>query len=358
MTLNRNTNIVIDFTGSAWAGEIKMSSGVGANFWSVVALIDPTQKYPINTSPGMFATKMKKEINYYSPFLHHVSVTGSLPLIRVIEGQVAVIQIPAADWDRTADARCRWVSSTGAAGDECDDICNNLPSAVLSLSLIFTTVNRFSLFDSECTITWTAVRRPVDGALTTGTYLVAIMVEDFVNTASMTPMSPVPLQMLIYTYQPASGSCSTKSEVTGDRPNRVCIATSSVYRLSRNGTYIQIYNKANPSTPEWQVDCGYSSDCICTGQTVLFYVRNANGTPGAYYYILFSSGAASGNIFCSLESDPITDNLLITKKKYTIECFISLIIGTSYWNFNIWNPAVSSTQTTTTTPPTTGTITT
>ncbi|CAF5172884.1 unnamed protein product, partial [Rotaria magnacalcarata] len=191
----------IDFTGSAWAGEIKMSSGVGANFWSVVALIDPTQKYPINTSP----------------------VTGSLPLIRVIEGQVAVIQIPAADWDRTADARCRWVSSTGAAGDECDDICNNLPSVVLSLSLIFTTVNRFSLFDSECTITWTAVRRPVDGALTTGTYLVAIMVEDFVNTASMTPMSPVPLQMLIYTYQPASGSCSTKSEVTGDRPNRVCI---------------------------------------------------------------------------------------------------------------------------------------
>ncbi|CAF4039638.1 unnamed protein product [Rotaria magnacalcarata] len=135
-------------------------------------------------------------------------------------------------------------------------------------------------------------------------------------------------------------------------------ATSSVYRLSRNGTYIQIYNKANPSTPEWQVDCGYSSDCICTGQTVLFYVRNANGTPGAYYYILFSSGAASGNIFCSLESDPITDNLLVTKKKYTIECFISLIIGTSYWNFNIWNPAVSSTQTTTTTPPTTGTITT
>ncbi|CAF4039642.1 unnamed protein product [Rotaria magnacalcarata] len=223
MTLNRNTNIVIDFTGSAWAGEIKMSSGVGANFWSVVALIDPTQKYPINTSSGMFATKMKKEINYYSPFLHHVSVTGSLPLIRVIEGQVAVIQIPAADWDRTADARCRWVSSTGAAGDECDDICNNLPSAVLSLSLIFTTVNRFSLFDSECTITWTAVRRPVDGALTTGTYLVAIMVEDFVNTASMTPMSPVPLQMLIYTYQPASGSCSTKPEVTGDRPNRVCI---------------------------------------------------------------------------------------------------------------------------------------
>ncbi|CAF4317526.1 unnamed protein product, partial [Rotaria sordida] len=31
---------------------------------------------------------------------------------------------------------------------------------------------------------------------------------------------------------------------------------------------------------------------------------------------------------------------------------------TSFWNFNIWDPGVSSTTTTTTTPPTTGTVTT
>ncbi|CAF4236059.1 unnamed protein product, partial [Rotaria sordida] len=60
--------------------------------------------------------------------------TGSLPLIRVIEGQTAIIQIPAADWDRTDDIRCRWASSSGAAGDECATICNNLPSAILSSS--------------------------------------------------------------------------------------------------------------------------------------------------------------------------------------------------------------------------------
>ncbi|CAF3613100.1 unnamed protein product, partial [Rotaria sp. Silwood2] len=58
--------------------------------------------------------------------------TGSLPLIRVIEGQTAIIQIPAADWDRTDDIRCRWASSSGPAGNECGDICNNLPGAVLS----------------------------------------------------------------------------------------------------------------------------------------------------------------------------------------------------------------------------------
>mgnify|MGYP006897569287 CR=1 FL=1 len=59
-------------------------------------------------------------------------MTGSLPIIRVIEGQTAVIQIPAADWDLTDDIRCRWASSTGAAGNECADICSNLPSAVIS----------------------------------------------------------------------------------------------------------------------------------------------------------------------------------------------------------------------------------
>ncbi|CAF4364889.1 unnamed protein product [Rotaria sordida] len=88
-------------------------------------------------------------------------------------------------------------------------------------------------------------------------------------------------------------------------------ATNAVYRPSRNGTYIQIFNKANSSSPEWQADCGYSSDCIYSGQTVLFFVRNANWVLGATYYILFSSGAASGNIFCNPESDPITGNLLI-----------------------------------------------
>ena len=59
-------------------------------------------------------------------------VTGALPIIRVIEGRQAIIQIPAADWDVTDDIRCRWASATGAAGNECGDVCNNLPGAVLS----------------------------------------------------------------------------------------------------------------------------------------------------------------------------------------------------------------------------------
>jgi hypothetical protein len=64
--------------------------------------------------------------------MNRILVTGSLPLIRVIENQTAIIQIPAADWDVTNNLRCRWASNTGAAGNECDDICNNLVGGNLS----------------------------------------------------------------------------------------------------------------------------------------------------------------------------------------------------------------------------------
>ena len=88
------------------------------------------------------------------------------------------------------------------------------------------------------------------------------------------------------------------------------IATGGVYHPNRNGTYVQIYNRANPYTPEWEADCGYSPDCIYSGSTVLFHVRNASWTFGAHYYVLLSSGTASGNVFCAPESAPITGKSL------------------------------------------------
>lgn len=69
-----------------------------------------------------------------------MKVTGSLPIIRVIEGQTAIIQIPAADWDKDDDIRCRWASSSGSAGNECGDICSNLPGAVISPRLVISYV--------------------------------------------------------------------------------------------------------------------------------------------------------------------------------------------------------------------------
>ena len=134
------------------------------------------------------------------------------------------------------------------------------------------------------------------------------------------------------------GSASPLGTVFANQSTFSIQATGGVYHPNRNGTYIQIFNRNNTVTPEWQVDCGYSPDCIYSGQTVLFVVQNASWTPGAFYYILFGSGAASGNVFCAPESDPILDP--------------------SFWNFNIWDPGLSSSTSTTTTPPTTGTVTT
>jgi len=59
-------------------------------------------------------------------------VTGSLPIIRVIENQLATIQIPAADWDTGQTLRCRFASDTYGYGDECAGICGNLPNANIS----------------------------------------------------------------------------------------------------------------------------------------------------------------------------------------------------------------------------------
>ena len=52
ITISRSTNILIGFTGSAWASEILLGTGAYANFWRVVTKIDLTKNYPINSSPG------------------------------------------------------------------------------------------------------------------------------------------------------------------------------------------------------------------------------------------------------------------------------------------------------------------
>ncbi len=43
-------------------------------------------------------------------------------LIKVIRNQVAVIQIPIADWNTGQTLRCRWANTT----NECADICGDL----------------------------------------------------------------------------------------------------------------------------------------------------------------------------------------------------------------------------------------
>ncbi len=62
-TLSRSTNILIGFTGSAWASVIISSSGALSGNWHVISRIDLTNAYPLNSSPGKFRIKnLKKSI--------------------------------------------------------------------------------------------------------------------------------------------------------------------------------------------------------------------------------------------------------------------------------------------------------
>ena len=83
------------------------------------------------------------------------------------------------------------------------------------------------------------------------------------------------------------------------------LATAGVNRPSRNGTYIRIYLASN-DTLVWSADCGWSPFVIYAGTVVIFTTPNPPWVEGETYYVLFDSGAVSGNVFCGPESAPIT----------------------------------------------------
>ncbi|CAF0825479.1 unnamed protein product [Adineta ricciae] len=113
--------------------------------------------------------------------------------------------------------------------------------------------------------------------------------------------------------------------------------TKFVGRPSRNGTNIYFKDAANNVTVA-QFDCGWAPEVTFTGYTTVIRFTNTSWKAGHFYYITMEGGVVSGTEFCGPESAPIRDP--------------------TYWVFNIWDPAVSSTTTTTTTPFTTATVTT
>lgn len=123
--LSSTTNIDIAYSSAAWASVIRTSTGAAASSWYVGTHIGLSGVYPINSSPG-------KNIFLLCLFYNRIIVTGSLPIIRVIENQVATIQIPAADWDIGQTLSCRFASDSYGYGSECLDICNNMPGATIS----------------------------------------------------------------------------------------------------------------------------------------------------------------------------------------------------------------------------------
>ena len=141
-TLSSSTNIDIAWAGGNWADEIYPIGGSppGGLGWYVGTHIDLTLPiYPINSSPGSFV------FDHFREVASLFSVTGSLPIIRVIENQVAIIQIPAADWDTGQTLRCRFASNTAGYGSECSGVCGGLPNANISATSVTHTLKIDSL---------------------------------------------------------------------------------------------------------------------------------------------------------------------------------------------------------------------
>ncbi|CAF1676988.1 unnamed protein product, partial [Adineta ricciae] len=132
------------------------------------------------------------------------------------------------------------------------------------------------------------------------------------------------------------GSASPVGTVFSNQTLFSIEASSTVGRPTRNGTDV-CFHDADTNVSVVCYDAGYASNLVYTGDTIVI-VAIYSWIPGKTYYVTMDSGFASGNVFCHAESAPVTDP--------------------TYWRFNIWNPAVSSTTTTTTTPFTTATVTT
>lgn len=123
------------------------------------------------------------------------------------------------DNDGTDILRCRWANANSGTNfnrrDECEDAC-------MGLNGIST------LYPDNCTIVFTLPTTRVNWY-----YVIALQIEDYYDASSTTPMSSVPIQFLLYAYSP-SGSCTTRPEIIGDRPNRgkFCFIISRTRYLS------------------------------------------------------------------------------------------------------------------------------
>lgn len=117
-----------------------------------------------------------------------------------------------ADNDGTDILKCRWSNANSGTNynrmDECRGACMGL--------------NGFStLYGDNCTLVFTL---PSNRA--TWYFVVALQIEDYYSATSAAPMSSVPIQFLFYGYA-SSGSCTTRPEIIGDRPNRGMFSLTS-----------------------------------------------------------------------------------------------------------------------------------
>ncbi|XP_071964990.1 uncharacterized protein [Antedon mediterranea] len=173
------------FSGRNWIGGLVVGSNGG---WSLPMTVNLTIRQDTerpNSSP----------------------LSSVTPIVRLQHGCNHTLVIPVNDPDGDR-VRCRW-----AVGSfECGDVCNGFPNAFLE--------------ESTCTFRYEA-------KYTVGWYVVALMIEDFAEPLSTTPLSTVPLQFLVNVFS-NEGLCSSAPEFVDPTPkDGACIG------IPANETYIQ-----------------------------------------------------------------------------------------------------------------------
>ena len=181
--LTLNQSYVVGYRQSAWFSLVINGGG----YWQMTGKIELTVRADgvINTSP----------------------VTSTLPIIykQINVQHVHVVQM--ADADPTDTLKCRWSSISGNSNgrDECATACApTLPSG-------------YTLISNNCTLVFNLNLQ--------GYYGIALQIEDFYTSSSLTPMSSVPIQFLFYGRPNPGGNCSTPPSIIGVRPNLACIGT-------------------------------------------------------------------------------------------------------------------------------------
>ncbi|XP_071952867.1 integrin beta-like protein C [Antedon mediterranea] len=180
-----NKTFVMSFTGGNWIGGLHIGSNGN---WALPMSVDLTVRQDTgrpNSSP----------------------VSSVTPIVRLQHGCSHTFTIPVNDPDGDM-VRCRWA----AGSSECDSVCNGFPNAALN--------------EETCTLSYNAV-------YTTGWYAVALMIEDFGNQSSTTPLSKIPLQFLVNVFV-NQGQCDAAPEFVYPTPT-----DGSCVGVSENETYIQ-----------------------------------------------------------------------------------------------------------------------
>ncbi|CAF3222228.1 unnamed protein product [Rotaria sp. Silwood2] len=120
--------------------------------------------------------------------------------ISIPRNQSIAIHIPVADPDGDI-TRCRWSTSSNGV-DECRDTCS--PNSLPPNTVIY----------PNCTII-------IIGQTVGDWFAITLMVEDFINLSSTTPLSSVPVQFLVQVVSPPT--CTILPEVIGIPVEQACI---------------------------------------------------------------------------------------------------------------------------------------